>query len=583
MKKPSTIAFITFTALYTIALATIFWGSWSPSAAFIQPDQPIHHPVHEISSWLHSLCTGGRFIPFDLHHLLGGGYIWQELQYSLATYLAALGMAYYLRGRRLSLLAQYGAGAIYAFMGYNFTLYSAGHLGFFIFLMAGPWAFGLIDRAVRKNRLRHWLLLGATLAWASAQQPDIWMLFVLLMSAYGIWCCFRERTFLPLLPKAAAAFATMLVVGMPQFIQALGETAAGREAQIASMSPSGEVSAADRWKFCTEWSLPPEDILEFAFPDIHGISSDSRISPSNPYRGRLGMQIAPGKWAPYRQHSLYFGFLTWALLAAAAALRLRKTPPSQSVCSAPGNRGEMIFWACAAFASLIAALGCFTPFYKIIYLLPYGSSIRCPVKFVHLVEWCVAALAGFAIHYIASRRLHWAKYAALAIVLANVIDLARVDSHYFALDPCAGFYRAQNDAAQRILSQGGSTATVLLPANSLECELFRNSFEDRSILQPKENAIDAAWFIASVRDLSSEPLSSALKRRDFSLDSLYTISLSKGIRKTSSRQAPFALLRNNRHTPQPPSSPSTIRRIVTFASILSSLSILAFIIRRATR
>ena len=152
MRNRSLWWFVGFTALFAVVMACVFWGTWSPAVAFVQPDQPVVFPADFLRQLWSDICGGGRAcLPSDLRFLLGGPYVWQELQYALAMYLAALGVVYYLKGRGLGPLACYGAGAAYGFMGYNFTLFSAGHLGWFIYLMYGPFCFGLIDRCVRKG------------------------------------------------------------------------------------------------------------------------------------------------------------------------------------------------------------------------------------------------------------------------------------------------------------------------------------------------------------------------------------------------------------------------------------------------
>ena len=92
-------------------------------------------------------------------------------------------MAYYLRGRGLSRLASYGGGIFLGFCGYWFSLFSAGHAGWFYWQYSGVFAFGLADRAVRKGKMKNWVLLGASVAWASFYQPDLWLLFTLFTAA----------------------------------------------------------------------------------------------------------------------------------------------------------------------------------------------------------------------------------------------------------------------------------------------------------------------------------------------------------------------------------------------------------------
>ena len=309
LRRPSTIAFLVFTALYVVCMGGIFWGTWSLDKAPIEPDNATFYPINEAARWFRGLVGGNDFVPSDLMHVIGSMYFWQELQYALAGYLAALGLAFYLRGRGLSRFAALAGGAAYGLMGYTFTLFSAGHLGWFIWMMYGPFAFGLVDRAVRKGKWRNWALLGAVLAWAAARQSDMWLLFTVLTFAYGVWTLVREWRRVKFLRVLAGVGVTAVVacaIGLPQFTRALTADLAGREAQIAATSGKDanetvDKSADERWRFCTSWSLPPEDTAEFVCAEIHGGSNDPRVSPTNPYKGRLGQQIVvPAKARPSR-------------------------------------------------------------------------------------------------------------------------------------------------------------------------------------------------------------------------------------------------------------------------------------------
>ena len=426
----------------------------------MQPDQGICYPADFLVRRWRDIC-GGACVPSDLRFVLGGPYAWQELQYAVAMYLAALGVVYYLKGRGLGPLACYGAGAAYGLMGYNFTLFSAGHLGWFIYLMYGPFCFGLIDRCVRKGKWLNWVLLGGVLAWSSVQQPDMWLLFTVMAFAYGLFKLViqiveappdaRRRELLRILCGVAVTAAVLAAVGWPQLKNAIFVDTANRDKQIASTtgsvqdgSPKSEAEAKaareKRYVFCTNWSLPPDELAEFFIPELKGGSSDPRVSPKNVYHGRIGMQVAPGRWQPYRQHSLYMGFFSVCFALLGVALGLRRRKETSGALPADSNRREIMFWTAATVILLVCALGCFTPFYRLVFALPIGDYIRCPVKFVHLVEWCVAVLAGFGVSCLLDlpfvRRAPKVACAAVAALLVvNAINLAVVDAKYCAVDP----------------------------------------------------------------------------------------------------------------------------------------------------
>ena len=97
--KNKMFGFLVFTGIYAVAMGAIFWGAWALNLAPVAPDCPTVYPVNDAAAWWQGVLAGGSFIPSDLMHVLGGMYFWQELQFALAAWLAALGIAYYLRGR----------------------------------------------------------------------------------------------------------------------------------------------------------------------------------------------------------------------------------------------------------------------------------------------------------------------------------------------------------------------------------------------------------------------------------------------------------------------------------------------------
>ena len=432
--------FLGFTAVFAALAGFVFWGTWSLDVAPVMPDDMIVHPMAYADCWAKSLrkfLSSGKFIPSDIlwDGLLFSPYFCQELKYAFSLYCAGLGLAYFLRGRGLSPLASCGAGLLLAFCGYWASLFSAGHGGWFVWMTYGVFAFGLSDRAVRKGKLRHWLLLGACTAWGSFYQADLWLLFTVLTGLYFVWCCVRERKF-PWKGTLLAA-AVFFAIGAPSFRSALVNDLAGRDRQIASGETVSAASAKDeaekRWIFVTNWSLPPDETAEFAIPRVNGdtscpltLSIGSRYGTGvRPYTGALGRpkDAAQGN---YRQHSLYVGWVTCLLALAGVVFGLRLR-----------TGRECIFFSLAAVVFYLFSLGRYCePVYRLVYALPFGDYLRAPVKWHHLTEFCLCALAGYGIEGLLN--LAWLKgrrgglLAVGALVLFGAFDLARTDRLYCA-------------------------------------------------------------------------------------------------------------------------------------------------------
>lgn len=478
--RPKYAWFAAFTAVFAVLAAFVFWGTWSLAAAPVMPDCPVAHPLDFtawLTRWARRWLGNGKFVPGDLMVFLGSPYFWQELQYALAAYFAALGLVYFLRGRGLSRLAAYGGGLFLAFSGYWFTLFSAGHLGWFQWMTYGVFAFGLADRAVRKNGARHWLLLGACLAWGSFYQPDLWLLFSAFTGIYFIWCCIRERKF-PAWKGVTLAAASFLVIGAASFRSALVSDLAGRDQQIADAKGAAQSDDEARWVFTTNWSMPPEDTYEFFIPRIHGDTSCPMTQALGrragkdvrPYSGRLGRPLnAPA--GNYRQHSLYVGWVTCLLALCGVGFLFVRHAAVEGESARRSVRSDMVFFAVAAVVFWLFSMGRYCEIvYRLVYALPFGDYLRAPVKWHHLTELCLAVLAAYGLDQIGRLNILqsvWGKALLAAVVVFGAADLARIDSLYCApID--LSVVRAKNPAADDIYRWGrGLVADMIEGGNGL--------------------------------------------------------------------------------------------------------------------
>ena len=467
-------AFAAFAAGCAVCAARVFFGTWSLDTAPVMPDCPIAHPQDFLSRWIDSWLATGKAVPGDLRVFIGTPYFWQELQYAIALFLAASGAALFLRGRGLSRLASYGGGLLLAFSGYWCTLFSAGHLGWFRWMAYGVFAFALADRAARgATSFAVWLLLGATLAWGSFYQPDLWLLFTVFTAVwFAAVAAFSLRSAASrgevsryvrnAIPRALSALAVFVLVGLPSFRTAITEDLASREKQIASGETVGAAAddAQKRWIFATNWSMPPDETLEFVIPRLNGDTScpnvlaiGSKKTGVRQYTGRLGRPYGADR-GNYRQHSLYVGFIT-CLFALVGVVSCRRRRP-------------VLLLAGSAVAFWLFSMGRYCePVYRMVYALPMGDTLRAPVKWHHLTEFCIVMLAAFgidAVERFLSRRLPGRRtglFAAAALVAVGLADLVRIDSLYCAaidLSPV----RAANPAADAVKRLGGGKMLDLL-------------------------------------------------------------------------------------------------------------------------
>ncbi len=144
------------------------------------------------------------------------------------------------------------------------------------------------------------------------------------------------------------------------------------------------------WDKATMWSLPKIETLRVIIPGIFGYRMDTPDGGN--YWGAVGQQ--PG--VPQSRHSgsgVYAGVLVvliagWSIARASA----RHNSPFTD-----RERKFIGFWTAMALISLLLAFGRHAPFYQFIYTLPYFSTIRNPIKFMHPFTICIVTLFAYGL------------------------------------------------------------------------------------------------------------------------------------------------------------------------------------------
>jgi hypothetical protein len=178
----------------------------------------------------------------------------------------------------------------------------------------------------------------------------------------------------------------------------------------------------ERWDFATQWSFPPREFARIVVPGLFGYRMDTpknmaffkEAFEGGNYRGEVGRDpawdrfFASDKQGPQPQGSLrfsgggeYAGIIVVAMALWAFLQSLRK---KDSVFSA-AQRRQIWFWSTAAFISLLLSFGRYAPFYQLVYMLPYFSTIRNPAKFLHPFHWSLVILFAYGIHGLCRRYL----------------------------------------------------------------------------------------------------------------------------------------------------------------------------------
>jgi hypothetical protein len=411
--------------LFAVMAMAIFWEVLPWFMAPLAPDAMPYFQLSHATVILEDLMmNGAEGSPQHLYWLLFPPLLANKLTYLVDSLLLALAGWYYLRARGAGRFAAWMGGLALAFSGYAFTLFSAGHRGFFHMFSCAVFAFGLLVHCFRGRAWFHFAMLGCVLAWGLPFQPDVLVMVVMLVGAYALWLTLAptcDPAFTPwqricrVYPRFLLTMIVALAVAWPGLRTVLGAQLSGRQQQLADFGAAtdakdagkdagGAAAKRAKWIFATNWSLPPADMVEFVAPCVYGVDS---MDQTHPYWGALGR---PYEWQPnqrmmpnYRQHTVYLGamqlgFVVLALLAWWHWRRVRRTPAASVLAGeGVGLLADVPFWSGAAVACLLLAMGRYTLFYQLFFAIPYLDLVRCPVKFHHLVEICTAMLFGLGV------------------------------------------------------------------------------------------------------------------------------------------------------------------------------------------
>lgn len=300
-----------------------------------------------------------------LHRALGWGLVIHIYFAGIFAYICA-------RGFGLSRLAASLAGVCYMFASYLVSFVAPGHDGKIFVTTLFPLAFHFLNRGTLTYRLKHFILLGLTIA-LIILTPHPQMAYFTL---WGLGGFFLFRIVFMLKDKQGVGKAG-LVTGM--FVLAVVIGLFGSAIQfypgykyISEFSPRAGEGAEGRggYDWATSWSLHTEELVGQFIPGFAGVSNQKA---GTNYWGKNA----------FKDNSEYTGFI--AILLGIVGFGLRR-------------RRESWFLLGMAVVALIYALGATTPFFKIFYyLVPNVKKMRAPSMIMFLFSFSFAMLAAFAV------------------------------------------------------------------------------------------------------------------------------------------------------------------------------------------
>jgi hypothetical protein len=395
-------------ALFLCALVILFSKPIFSGKALSAPDAPLSEiafaqrdfPALAAGGWqtgqlgasypLSNLTPRRLLLPvLTPEHYLLWGYVADNVQLYLATLLL-------LRILGVSWVTSLIGALAMAFSTHTFTLISAGHTSKSGMMPFAVLTFASLHLAITKRSLFWFALTGVAVGTGLAEHADVMFMFCLLAAAYGLFLFVRESLgagfrsiSVKTISGAVLAVVITVAVALPMMMFLVKQAKPDR---MSNVQASGGDERENAWVFATNWSLPPEEILEFFVPGIFGLETGS---PDAPYWGRTGQTLDWNRTHQglrnLRQHGLYLGVLQLMFALTVTICALRKK-------CGDGNRPHILFWSGAWLVCVLLTLGRYGPLYRILYSgIPYASTFRCPIKFMHLVEVSTVVLFAFGL------------------------------------------------------------------------------------------------------------------------------------------------------------------------------------------
>ncbi len=307
---------------------------------------------------------GDVFYPTFLLRLILPVDVGITLGFMLHVVLAGVFTFLFLRALGLEWGSAFVGGAAYMFTGQVVSLVSPGHDGKLFVSALLPLVLLLVHQALRRGDWRWYVYLGGVVG-LCLLSPHFQATYYVLMAAGFLWAFlwfasderpagtwWRSALLFGL--SLGVAFAIAAVQLLP-FREYLALSARGGGATPGNVDP---------WTYHTGWSTPPEEILNTLWPAFSGMLES--------YWGRNAFKL----------HSEYIGVVALILASCAPALR--------------DKRRWSWFFAFLAVYGILFALGGYTPFYRIPYVLLPGIKLtRAPSTIFFLTSFSIAALAAF--------------------------------------------------------------------------------------------------------------------------------------------------------------------------------------------
>ncbi len=308
--------------------------------------------------------------------------------------LGSIFMVMFLRARGVRWTGCLFAALVAYWIGTNLTLTYAGHTSKFAVVMFASLLLWVLEKAAVTRKAGWAVLAGGALGLMFLEQQDVALFFGFFVGAYAIFTLGRSSGWSPrfLVTRLLIIAIMGIVIAGPTMMNAYTQNIAGAAAVSEEEDPE------DVWNYCTQWSVPVDETIDFIAPGYTGWRSGEM---SGPYWGRTGQDARwdwekvkdlPPQQRPMRNlrlESIYIGSIPIIMAFYALFIILAGGEEQKK------RRAVVMFWAVASLVALLLSYGRYFPLYRLFWHLPVIHSIRNPNKFVQVFQLSLAVLAGF--------------------------------------------------------------------------------------------------------------------------------------------------------------------------------------------
>ncbi len=363
-------------------------------------DELARHPINE---WRDSYISENEDMPQWYPNLFSGmpsygGYIYMTgdptkifrntilfnpgLKIWFFLSLAGYGTFFILRILGASLTAGVLGGLMTGLTPYGFGLVNAGHLNKIFAIAYVPWVLAAILYFMKNRSLKSICMLSLVTAlqlWAN--HPQIVYYTWMIVGFYYVWnigSLYKEKSFslqshmFELGGILVALFVALLMVSDPYREVYTFQKHSNRGAKSV-LDKTEETSSGTDWKYATQWSFHPKEVISFIYPYFYGLQNfPTRDLKSAAYWGHM----------PFTQSTHYLGLVAVILAILGALL---KKP----------DRIDLFFWV-TTILILVTGFGShfpilFKPFFEI---FPFFSKFRIPSMIYSLLAITIPILAA---------------------------------------------------------------------------------------------------------------------------------------------------------------------------------------------